>query len=81
MIASFTKWDNSLSRTLGASPMGVPLSEVLLYIFCACNNACSLLYVDVVPFVCTIHDCKGVLEVLLVSMPKSLQGPSWFGYI
>ena len=32
MIASFTKWDNSLSGTLGASPMGVPLSEVLLYV-------------------------------------------------
>ena len=31
MIASFTKWDNSLSGTLGAGPMGVPLSEVLLY--------------------------------------------------
>ena len=32
MIASFTKWDNSLSGTLGAGPMGVPLSEVLLYL-------------------------------------------------
>ena len=32
MIASFTKWDNSLSGTLGAGPLGVPLSEVLLYI-------------------------------------------------
>ena len=31
MIAGFTKWDNSLSETLGAGPMGVPLSEVLLY--------------------------------------------------
>ena len=31
MIASFTKWDNSLSGTLGAGPTGVPLSEVLLY--------------------------------------------------
>ena len=31
MIASFTKWDNSLSGTLEAGPMGVPLSEVLLY--------------------------------------------------
>ena len=31
MIASFTKWDSSLSGTLGAGPMGVPLSEVLLY--------------------------------------------------
>ena len=32
MIASFTKWDNSLSGTLGAGPMGVPLREVLLYL-------------------------------------------------
>ena len=32
MITSFTKWDNSLSGTLGAGPMGVPLSEVLLYL-------------------------------------------------
>ena len=29
--ASFTKWDTSLSGTLQAGPMGVPLSEVLLY--------------------------------------------------
>ena len=28
--ASFTKWDTSLSGTLQAGPMGVPLSEVLL---------------------------------------------------
>ena len=33
IIASFTKWNNSLSGTLGAGPMGVPLSEVLLYTF------------------------------------------------
>ena len=32
MIASFTKWDNSLSGTLLDGPMGVPLSEVSLYI-------------------------------------------------
>ena len=32
MIAGFTKWDNSVSGTLGAGPMGVPLSEVLLYV-------------------------------------------------
>ena len=39
MIGSFTKWDNSLSGTLGAGPMGIPLSEVLLYIntfMCTC---------------------------------------------
>ena len=32
MMASFTKWDTSLNGTLQAGPMGVPLSEVLLYI-------------------------------------------------
>ena len=31
MMASFTKWDNSLSGTFQAGPMGVPLCEVLLY--------------------------------------------------
>ena len=36
MIASFTKWDNSLSGTLGAGPMGVPLSDVLLYYYYYC---------------------------------------------
>ena len=32
MMDRFTKWDNSLNGTLQAGPMGVPLSEVLLYI-------------------------------------------------
>ena len=47
-IDSFTMWDNSLSRTLQASPMGVALSEVSLYMerererecVCACVRAC-----------------------------------------
>ena len=33
MMASFTKWDTSLSGTPQVGPMGVPLSEVLLYYF------------------------------------------------
>ena len=31
MMASFTKWDTSLSGTLWVGPMDVPLSEVSLY--------------------------------------------------
>ena len=31
-MASFTKWDISLSGILRPGPMGVPLGEVLLYI-------------------------------------------------
>ena len=31
MMASFTKWDISLSGTLRAGPMGVPPREVLLH--------------------------------------------------
>ena len=30
MMASFTKWDTSLSETFCAGPMGAPLSEVLM---------------------------------------------------
>ena len=32
MMASFTKWDTSLSGTLQAGPMGVPVDKVSLYI-------------------------------------------------
>ena len=42
MIASFTKWDNSLSGTLGAGPIGVPLSEVLLYFAFTCHLSVTM---------------------------------------
>ena len=43
MMASLTNWDTSLSGTLKAGPLGVTLSEVLLYI-----KFCSISYIDLV---------------------------------
>ena len=46
MIVSITNWDNSLSGTLGAGPMGVPISEVLLYMT-VCVHCIQTVYVCV----------------------------------